>query len=96
MAGGEDFARAFMARLVEQTSASWDQYFGMLEQYVEDNKDALVPQDYVVDLDGKCYYLGVWVNNQRRFYAIGQGISDWISPQTVEACTMRSGHARNA
>jgi superfamily II DNA or RNA helicase len=73
---GFEFARAFRVRLVEQTSASWDQYFGMLEQYVEENKDALVPEGYVIEIDGKRYALGVWINNQRRFYATGHGISD--------------------
>ena len=58
---GIDFARAFDVRLVEQTTASWEFWFGLLEQFVEHNGHARVPQSYTVD----GYRLGEWVNKQR-------------------------------
>ena len=60
---GTDFARAFDVRLVEQTTASWEFWFGLLEKFVERYGDALVPKSYV--LNG--YRLGVWVRHQRNF-----------------------------
>ena len=58
---GIDFARAFDVRLVEQTTASWEFWFGLLEQFVEREGHARVPEAYTVD----GYQLGRWVNNQR-------------------------------
>ena len=58
---GVDFARAFDVRLVEQTTASWEFWFGLLERFVELNGDARVPHAYTVD----GYRLGLWVITQR-------------------------------
>ncbi len=41
---GIDFARAFDVRLVEQTTASWEFWFGLLEQFVERHGHARVPR----------------------------------------------------
>ena len=46
---GADFARAFDARLVEQTTASWEFWFGLLEQFVESNGHARRPESHTVD-----------------------------------------------
>ena len=54
---GADFARAFDVRLVEQTTASWEFWFGMLEHFVERNGHARVPQSYAVD----GHRLGGWI-----------------------------------
>ena len=43
---GIDFARAFHVRLVEQTTASWEFWFGLLEQFVERHGHARVPPSY--------------------------------------------------
>jgi hypothetical protein len=58
---GADFADAFDVRLVEQTTASWEQWFGVLEKYVAENGTSRVPQSRIVD----GYKLGVWVTVQR-------------------------------
>ena len=62
-----DFARAFDVRLVEQTTSSWEFWFGLLQQFVERHGDAHVPQRYTVD----GYHLGSWVNMQRSRHAKG-------------------------
>ncbi len=64
---GIDFARAFDVRLVEQTTAAWEEWFGLLEQFVERTGDARVPSSYTVD-DCK---LGLWALTQRHRHAKG-------------------------
>lgn len=64
---GIDFTRAFSVRLVEQTTASWEFWLGLLEQFVERNGHARVPQSCVVD----GYRIGTWVNTQRRLATRG-------------------------
>jgi superfamily II DNA or RNA helicase len=59
---GAEFARAFDTRLVEQTSPSWEFWFGLLQRYVDEHGTALVLQAYVTD-DGD--RLGTWVTTQR-------------------------------
>jgi len=58
---GTDFARAFDVRLVEETTASWEFWFGLLEQFVERNGHARVLWSYTID----GYQLGKWVQRQR-------------------------------
>jgi superfamily II DNA or RNA helicase len=64
---GSDFARAFNVRLVEQTTASWEYWFGMMQRFVERHDHARVPQSYTVD----GYRLGGWVGEQRANYTEG-------------------------
>lgn len=56
------FADAFDTRLVEQTSTSWEFWFGLLERYVAEHGTAGIRDDHVAD-DG--YRLGKWVGKQR-------------------------------
>ncbi|WP_370185145.1 Helicase associated domain protein [Rhodococcus wratislaviensis] len=58
---GADFARAFDVRLVEQTTAPWEFWFGLLEQFVGDHGHSRVPNSYIID----GYRLGPWVTKQR-------------------------------
>jgi predicted helicase len=58
---GTDFADAFDVRLVEQTTAPWEHWYGLLEKYVTENGTSRVPQSRIVD----GYKLGVWVTLQR-------------------------------
>jgi superfamily II DNA or RNA helicase len=62
-----DFARAFDVRLVEQTTALWEYWFGLLEKYAEEFGHARPPQGYAV----ADYNLGDWVQTQRTNYAKG-------------------------
>ena len=59
---GARFVEAFNVRLVEQTSASWEFYFGLLRRFVEREGHSRVSTDYRSD-DG--YRLGMWAANQR-------------------------------
>jgi superfamily II DNA or RNA helicase len=80
---GGDFARAFDVRLVEQTTLSWEFWFGVLEQFVGSHGHARVPESYTVD----GYRLGRWVIKQRTKYDKGilpadrhhrlQDLPDW-------------------
>jgi superfamily II DNA or RNA helicase len=64
---GIDFARAFEVTLVQETTASWEFSFGVLERFVERNGHACVPTSDKID----GYPLGGWVTTQRHFYAKG-------------------------
>lgn len=64
---GADFARAFDVRLVEQTTASWEFWLGLLERYIRENGNALVPAK--TRFHG--HKLGAWVNEQRTRYMEG-------------------------
>lgn len=66
---GADFVRAFDTRLVEQTSAPWEFWFGLLQRYVNEQGTALVLQSHVTD-DG--YRLGTWVTTQRLLRSKGR------------------------
>lgn len=58
---GIDFARAFDVRLVEQTTQSWEFWFGLLEKYVAEHGTALVRgKEHFAG-----YRLGQWVIVQR-------------------------------
>jgi superfamily II DNA or RNA helicase len=58
---GKEFAAAFGVRLVEQTTMSWEFWFGLLERYLAENGTAQVNKGYRVD----GYLLGGWCVNQR-------------------------------
>ena len=63
----DEFARAFDVQLVEQTTATWDYWFGLLERYVEREGHARVSQDE----EEAGYPLGRWVNTNRQLYKQG-------------------------
>jgi superfamily II DNA or RNA helicase len=64
---GRDFARAFNVRLIERTTASWEFWFGLAEQFAEREGHCCVPQPYSID----GYRLGLWVNYQRFLHVKG-------------------------
>ena len=64
---GPAFADAFCIRLVEQTTFSWEFWYGLLEKYVEDRGTSRVPHPEVID----GFALGGWVSKQRGRYNAG-------------------------
>jgi superfamily II DNA or RNA helicase len=98
---GADFARAFDVRLVEQTTASWEFYFGLLHRFVERQGHVRVPRG--TRTDG--FHLGWWVNNQRAFHARGEldpdrerqleGLSGWSWDPREDAWEEGFAHVRN-
>jgi superfamily II DNA or RNA helicase len=69
---GIDFARTFDVRLVEETTASWELSFGLLERFFDNHGHTLVPQSYTVD----GHKLGWWVTEQRQAHREGRLNSD--------------------
>ncbi len=69
---GLDFVAAFDVRLLEESSVSWEFWFGMLEQFVERHGHARVSRPCTVD----GYRLGAWVNGQRNKYSNGTLAAD--------------------
>ncbi|MDB2644938.1 Helicase associated domain protein, partial [Luminiphilus sp.] len=59
---GESFLQAFETKLVEATTASWEFWFGLLEHYIAEHGDCLVPERYVSQSG---LTLGRWVRSQR-------------------------------
>ena len=80
---GTDFARAFDARLVEQTTQSWEFWYGLLEKYVTEHNHAWVRGKELYD----GLRLGQWVVVQRNKWdslseyrrAKLQAIPGWIT-----------------
>ncbi|MDJ0924798.1 MAG: Helicase associated domain protein, partial [Acidimicrobiia bacterium] len=62
------FAHAFEVRLIESSTASWEMWFALLEDYVDREGHANVPAQYVVE--GR--QLGQWCSHQRRHYTTGR------------------------
>jgi superfamily II DNA or RNA helicase len=69
---GVDFARAFEVRLVEQTTASWEFWYGLLQRFAGHAGHADVPAKYT---EGG-FKLGSWVAHQRLFFRHGTLLSD--------------------
>lgn len=65
---GVQFARAFNARLVEQTTSGWNFGFGVLEKFAEREGHTRVPHSWRED----GYRLGEWTAHQRAFFARGE------------------------
>ena len=65
---GAGFVEAFEAMLIDQSTASWEFWFGLLMNFVEREGHALVPQRH---REGD-HRLGGWVSNQRIRYAQGK------------------------
>ena len=55
--------------LVEQTTASWEFWYGLLQRFITQAQHSDVPRSFITD-DG--HRLGQWVNNQRAKYGRGQ------------------------
>jgi predicted helicase len=64
---GVDFADAFDVHLVDETTASWEFFFGLLLSFVERENHAFVPQFHIEN----GFKLGVWVGHQRTEFGRG-------------------------
>ena len=69
---GEKFARSFDARLVAETTSSWEFWFGLLQRFIAREGSAQIRKSHVED----GYRLGGWVANQRRKYTAGRLSAD--------------------
>jgi len=58
----QTFADKLRTILVEKTTESWMFWYGLLKNYVDENKTSRVPYDYITD---DKYKLGQWVRSQR-------------------------------
>ena len=65
---GDGFARAFEARLVEQTTASWEFWFGSLQRFIEHEGHARVLASHRTESGAA---LGRWIIKQRSLYRRG-------------------------
>ena len=65
---GAEFAGSLRTVIVEATTASWEFWFGLLEEYVNSHGTALIPDNTVVSSDKN---LGSWVRTQRQKYKDG-------------------------
>ncbi|MEV0761705.1 Helicase associated domain protein [Nocardia sp. NPDC050435] len=63
-----DFADAFDVRLVEQTTATWEFWLGLLEQFIKQEGHALIPATHKID----GHAIGSWVATQRHKHGKGQ------------------------
>lgn len=67
---GVEFSSTLRTILVEASTASWEFWFGLLQEYVADNGHAAVPSKYSTTCTSK-YQLGVWCDTQRVQYQKG-------------------------
>jgi superfamily II DNA or RNA helicase len=64
----ERFARAFDTWLVEETTAPWEFWFGLLQQFAEREGHAGIPKNHVE----RGHRLGSWAHTQRIHYKAGR------------------------
>ena len=77
---GAAFAEAFNTRLVEQTTATWDYWFGLLSAYVSRTGNSRVPTHYI---EPSGYKLGQCVASQRSSHNRGE-LSDARAQQLAD------------
>ena len=65
---GDDFIQAFVAKAIDMTTSSWEEYFAALERYKagEGKGDPNCPQSYVTNDTTVPLKLGGWLGNQRQ------------------------------
>ena len=57
------FSASLSTFLVERTTTPWNFWYGLLQTYIEENGDALVPAKYITP---NGYKLGQWISDQRK------------------------------
>jgi hypothetical protein len=71
---GEEFIQAFQTRLVEQTTESWEFWYGLLEAFVEREGHARMEANH----RERDFKLGGWVTGQRHRY-----VTNRLSPDRI-------------
>ena len=71
---GDAFARAFTAKLVESTTASWEFWYGLVSRFADREGHSRVTQGHRED----GFQLGTWVSNQRTAQQRGQLLSERV------------------
>jgi hypothetical protein len=61
---GEQFARAFDTRLVERSTARWDEAIGAAQAYRSEHGNLLVPVSYTT---ANGFRLGAWIDGRRQY-----------------------------
>ena len=65
---GDDFIQAFVAKAIDMTTSSWEEYFAALERYKagEGKGDPNCPQGYLTKDATVPLKLGIWLSDQRQ------------------------------
>ena len=74
-----DFAGKFAISTIEQTTSSWDHWFGLIQTYAKNYGHSRVPTDYEIGH----YKLGQWVTSQRSKYS--QNVLDRVKIVRLES-----------
>jgi superfamily II DNA or RNA helicase len=69
-----DFANKLQVAIIEQSTAPWEFWFGLLQKYVNEFDNSFVPHNYL----SNNFKLGFWVNSQRTKYKAGSLPKDRI------------------
>jgi hypothetical protein len=69
-----DFANKLQVAIIEQSTAPWEFWFGLLQKYVNEFDKSFVPHNYL----SNNFKLGFWVNSQRTKYKAGSLSKDRI------------------
>ena len=69
-----DFANKLKVAIIEQSTAPWEFWFGLLHKYVYEFDNNFVPHNYL----SNNFKLGFWVNSQRTKYKAGSLPKDRI------------------
>jgi superfamily II DNA or RNA helicase len=70
-----DFSHKLQLAIIEQSTAPWEFWFGLLQDYVNRFENSFVPHTYL----SNDFKLGFWVNSQRTKYKTGSLLKERIA-----------------